>query len=173
MFMALYLMMLDLAGKDEHNEFLANPVPQSPQRKGWQSKETFVGMSSYLKPDLEILNALEERGWIEQPQKYKKWREQTYIQVSKEGMQRARELLLKIINLDGVEAALVARAYHDEYISHKLHDKLHDETPTAEEWLAKVLGEKYGLLPTTDISHSCKYSLQPQSGDKAHNCSTA
>jgi hypothetical protein len=72
--MALLLMVFYLQGGENHNEFLADPPPKKTKRQGWKSKETFVDLSSYLKPDFELLNALEEEGWIEQPQKFKKWR---------------------------------------------------------------------------------------------------
>jgi hypothetical protein len=124
--MALYLVVFYLQGGDNHNEFLADPPPQSRNRRGWQSKETFVDLSSYLKPSFEILNALETEAWIEQPKKFKKWKEQTCIKVTKKGMQKGRDLLTSIM-LDGVNDALEVRKYHEEYINYKTRTDLFRE----------------------------------------------
>jgi hypothetical protein len=64
------------------------------------------------------LNALEAAGWIEQPQKFKKWHQQNYICVTKAGMQTARKIL-KSLPLEGVEAALNNRSRHQDYIAYK------------------------------------------------------
>ena len=112
----LYLAVLYLGGTDEHNPFLADPFPKRPNSPDWHTHETFTHLHSYLKPDRQILNSLEAAGWIEQPQKSKK--HQHHVLVTKRGMQQARELL-QCLPLPGIQAALEARAYHQDCIQHQ------------------------------------------------------
>ena len=114
----LYLMVLYLRGGDAHNPCLADPYPDRPNSRSWHTTETFTHLESYLKPDWDTLNALEAAGWIEQPQKFKKWHQQNYVCITKTGMQKARELL-QSLPLEGVDAALNARARHQDYIVYK------------------------------------------------------
>ena len=114
----LYLMVLYLRGGEAHSPYLADPYPDRPNSRSWHTTETFTHLESYLKPDWDTLNALEAAGWIEQPQKFKKWHQQNYVCVTKTGMQTARELL-QSLPLEGVEAALNARSRHQDYIAHK------------------------------------------------------
>ncbi|AFY62776.1 DUF6429 family protein [Synechococcus sp. PCC 6312] len=116
---SLYLILLYISGGDEHNEYLATPYPESPNSSNWHSKETFVHLNSWIGLDFEILDQLEEEGFLEQPQKGGR-KPRSYIQLNKNGMKRAREIL-KEINLTGAEEALLAREHHEDYINHKTH----------------------------------------------------
>lgn len=120
-------MLLYLNGGDEHNEYLANPAPEEPNSRRWQSKETFVDLHCWIGLDFGILDQLEEAGLLEQPQKGSR-KQRTYIKLNKRGMKHAREILREI-NLDGAEEALVARNYHEEYIHHKTRIDLIREEP--------------------------------------------
>jgi hypothetical protein len=62
-------MLLYISGGDEYNPYLANPYPERPNSRSWHSKETFVNLHSWIGLDFDILNRLEEGGFLEQPQR--------------------------------------------------------------------------------------------------------
>jgi hypothetical protein len=115
---ALYISLLYLLGGEEHNPYLADPYPERPNSHRWHSKETFTHLSSYIKPSWELLNALEDEEWIEQPQKFKKWHQQNYVVVTKEGMRKAIDIL-DSLPLQGIAEALDCRNHHHDYLQHK------------------------------------------------------
>jgi hypothetical protein len=122
---SLYLMLLYISGGDEYNPYLANPYPERPNSRSWHSKETFVDLHSWIGLDFDILNRLEEGGFLEQPQRGGR-KQRTYIQLNKKGMKRAREILREI-NLSGAKEALTARSHHEEYLNHKTRIDLMSE----------------------------------------------
>lgn len=126
---ALYLLVLYLSGGDTHNEYLANPTLRSSSRSKLESKETFLNIQSWIGLEYGVLDQLEEKDLLSQPQKGGRKR-RTYIEMNKRGMQKAR-MLLQYLNIEGAKEALEARNYHEEYINHKnkieLERELNDE----------------------------------------------
>jgi hypothetical protein len=110
----IYLMFLYLSGWDAHFE-------------KERCKETFTGVRSWIGLQWNILDRLEKEGLLEQPQRQSpNPKKTTYIELTKNGMKEARENLQNI-NLEGVDALLSERTYHEEYIKHKTNIDLSRE----------------------------------------------
>jgi hypothetical protein len=110
----IYLMLLYLSGWDEYNPYLSNSEEK-------RCKENFTGVRSWIGLDFNILNKLEREKLIEQPQREgKNYKKVTYVELTKKGMQLARETL-KNINLEGAEPLLEQLDYHEEYIAYQSH----------------------------------------------------
>ncbi|ELS34637.1 MULTISPECIES: DUF6429 family protein [Pseudanabaena] len=110
----IYLMFLYLSGSDEYFE-------------KERCKETFTGVRSWISLQWDILDRLEKEGLLEQPQrKSPNPKKVTYVELTKNGIKEARKNLQNI-NLDGVDALLLERTYHEEYIKHKTNLDLNRE----------------------------------------------
>ncbi|MEI6330288.1 MAG: DUF6429 family protein [Pseudanabaena sp. ELA645] len=102
----IYLMFLYLSGWDEHFE-------------KERCKETFTGVRSWIGLQWDILDRLEKEGLLEQPQRQSpNPKKVTYIELTKNGIKEARKNL-QDINLGGVDALLLERTYHEEYIKYR------------------------------------------------------
>lgn len=131
---SLYLILVYLHGRENHNEYLANPYPARINSPAWKSKETFVNLRCpvWIGLDFDILDQLEEAGFLKQPQKGTK-EKRTYVELNKNGMKYAREIL-KEINLDGVKKeVLEAKSPYEEYANYITRIDLMAEESKCEE----------------------------------------
>ena len=126
---AIYLLFLYLHGGENHSEYLANPFPPRGSKRNWQNKDTFTDMQSWISLQYNILDDLESKGLIRQPQKGSSRRGRTYALLNKKGMAAARSFLEKM-DIKGAKEALEETQHHEEYIRHK--NKLEREAEKAE-----------------------------------------
>lgn len=75
-------------------------------------------MESWIGLQYNILDDLESKGLIRQPQKGSSRRGRTYALLNKKGMAAARSILEKI-DIKGAKEALEETRHHEEYIRHK------------------------------------------------------
>ncbi|OKH17123.1 DUF6429 family protein [[Limnothrix rosea] IAM M-220] len=102
----LYLIILYISGWDIHHTF----NDEEP------NKQNFYSIQSWISMDFGTLDLLEEKGLVDQPQtKGKHYRKRTYVEVTKEGIRKARQLLREL-DFDGMQELLQKTAYHEEYI---------------------------------------------------------
>ncbi|MEH2234257.1 MAG: hypothetical protein V7K71_32315 [Nostoc sp.] len=99
----LYLIIIYLSSRDQHNRYLNNSRENS--------KENFTGVDCWNGFNFEIINALEAEGLLELSTTKKT------LTMNKKAMKAAREILQKI-NIDGVYRLLEQRQYHEEYINY-------------------------------------------------------
>ena len=115
----IYLLFLYLNGSENHCEYWAEPFPPQGNRSSWQNKNTFAYMESWIGLQYEILDDLENKGLIQQPQKASRRKKgRTYALLNKKGMSIARKILRQL-DLNGAKEALEIRKHHEEYIKHK------------------------------------------------------
>ncbi|NJK58238.1 MAG: hypothetical protein HC939_20800 [Pleurocapsa sp. SU_5_0] len=129
---AIYLLFLYLHGSENHYESWAEPFPPRGSRSSWQNKNTFVDMESWINLQYDILDDLENKGLIRQPQKGSSRKGRTYALLNKKGMSAARNILEKL-DINGAEEALKSRQHHEEYIKHKNKIELQAEEANSED----------------------------------------
>ena len=129
---ALYLLFLYLHGGENYSKYLAKPFPPRGSKRNWQNKDTFTNLESWIGLQYNILDDLESKGLVEQPQKGSSRKGRTYALLNKKGMAAARSILKKL-NINGAEEALNERQHHEEYIKHKNKIELQAEESDLED----------------------------------------
>lgn len=129
---AIYLLFLYLHGGENHSKYLAKPFPPRGSKRNWQNKETFTDLESWIGLQYNILDDLESKDLIRQPQKGSSRRGRTYALLNKKGMSVARNIL-KRLDCNGAVEALEVRQHHEEYIKHKNKIELQAEESDRED----------------------------------------
>ena len=115
---SLYLLVLYLSGGDTYDKNIIDLNSENSDLIEPYSKETFINIQSWISLQYSILDQLEEKELLKQPQKGTRNKRRTYIEMNKRGMLKAR-MLLQQLNLEGAKEALTERSYHEEYINHQ------------------------------------------------------